>query len=799
MVFSQPGRSQQIWQQLQIEHDWEHHNRPAGQRFLGSIRISKNDVEQLLDIVCGSFSCIRPFTFAELKERFSRHDPQEYWVKLTTLAFSEYAYYDEGDAGFWQSVCDRLGLRRTQGVQSALREILERGFRLLGLVETQQRNRYVSTLWLQSGIPQQNLEHFARLLKEISQEYGWWEITHAEPEDLSQIMYEFCSDRYPQWGKLLTFLKSSYAEQDEAVEPISGQLLQGIAIVAQELERRGLSPEILQDRQQQEQFLQSYCLPSTFFLRSWDNLIQVLTPQKQSRTGRRNIIGLRKKPLSLVLDSADSMDIQLCLPEQNLCDKDWKALNCTHCNIKEIGWEGDIELATGIVEIPQLGQPVTNNQEAWRWHLRSHTGASLAEWRCEGITPNLPVLLFDAWTGDRLLFSKELKGSTEIICFVASNTQVELSDGIELLDGFVPCSIAGWRGQQLLLTTSQSQLIFRFSNGTQSLLWNRVQADYPQLCGLKLKGRRSVYLEIPAIWHPPLLLKKSVKILVEDLTTRAILTAPDETLTLAANCNWQSIQLSQWIAQSGSYAVRLWNQDNRWSEQFEVKSSFELSQPPNELALAVCDRNQTPIQVPLQVPALTEFWLSELTLRGLWALEEITLLLTDGAITQRYRQQATTAGALTINLAAWRDVLPESSGYALSYQRQGEDPQRLVEIGSEESVSHVPSQQKSQDSPLQVTPLTAMHPPSASPSQLVYQLELQNNTRNMRKAFNEKFSAELKKASLERAIRTIKDRTLPDLIRVELSHQDDLSVLQEICQRIADKFHTSITLRKWSR
>ena len=724
------------------------------------------------------------------------HDLQNYWVKLTTLALSEHAYYDEGHIGFWEGVCDRLGLQRTQGVENTLRVILKKGIKLLGLVETQQSNYYVSTLWLQSGIPQQNLEHFARLLQEISQEYGWWEIVHAEPEYLSQMMYEFCLHRHPQWGKLLTFLRSSYAEDDEAVEPISGQLLQGIAIVAQALEQRERSPEILLDSQQREQFLQSYCLPNTFFLRSWDNLIQVLTPQKQSQTTRRGIIGLRKKPLSLRLDSVDSMDIQLYLPPQLLWQSGWNQFRGTYCHIQEHGWETTLPHAGG-VEIPALVQTVNQVCQRWTWQLRSHTGASLTEWHCDGIEPNLPVLIFDAWTGDRLLFGSELKGSTEIICFFASSTQVEFSDGIELLDGFVPCSIAGWRGQQLLLTSVQAQLAFRFANGTQSFLWSQAQSDYPQLRGLKLKGKQPVYLDIPTIWHPPLPLSKTVKILVEDLTHRAILTAPDEALTVAANANWQSIQLSQWITRSGAYAVRLWTQDHRWSEQFEVKSSFELNQPPHESALGVCDRTQTPMEIPLQVPALTDFWLNELTLRGLWAMEEVTLLLTGGAITQQYRHQATIVGVLTITLAAWRDVLPESSGYALSYQRQGEAPQRLLEIGLGESVSHRPLQQEAQAMPSAVP--SQPIPPPPPPSQLIYQVELQTNTRTMRRAFNERFSAELRKAHLERSIRTIKDERLPDFIRVELEHQDHLSVLQEICQRIAGRIHISITLRKWSR
>jgi len=274
---------------------------------------------------------------------------------------------------------------------------------------------------------------------------------------------------------------------------------------------------------------------------------------------------------------------------------------------------------------------------------------------------------------------------------------LELSNGVELLDGLVPCSIAGWRGQQLHLTAAQAQLTFRLPNSIQILEWNQLQAEHPQLRGLKLKGKQSVHLEVPAVWYPPLKLGKSVNILVEDLTNRTILTALDATVTLPANSNWQCFRLSQWITQSGSYAVRLWNQvdrtstaaeADRWSERFEVRSGFELSQPSNMSALVVCDRSQTPLETSGQAASPEDFWLEEITLRGLWALEEIKILLTNGKETQSYRQQASPSGVLAINLAAWRDVLPESDWYALSYQRQGEDLQRLLEMGSGETVSH---------------------------------------------------------------------------------------------------------------
>jgi hypothetical protein len=181
----------------------------------------------------------------------------------------------------------------------------------------------------------------------------------------------------------------------------------------------------------------------------------------------------------------------------------------------------------------------------------------------------------------------------------------------------------------------------------------------------------------------------SIKVLVEDLANRKILTAPDEIIQLKPNSNWQNISLNNWVTQSGSYAVQLWINGDRWSEQFEVKSSFELNEAPTCLSVAVCDRNQQPIKTPLLVSTLVDFWLEDITLKGLWALEEIQFLISNEEISKTYQRQASNFGSLNISLAAWRDVLPESNLYALSYQRRGEVLQRLLAMAVEATVSFV--------------------------------------------------------------------------------------------------------------
>jgi hypothetical protein len=685
MDFSQPGTASHLWNQV-IEY-WGHRDRPSGQRFLGSARLTNRSKELLLDWVKNSLTHVRPLTFAQMEKQFGNHDPDSNWIKLIILALSEYAYYDDGDCGFWEGVCDRLGIPHQQGTVKALKEALWKGVKLLGLVKARKRNRFVSTLWLQSGIPQQNLEHFAQLLKEISQEYDWWDIAHADPEDLAQLMYDACQQRHPQWGKLLNFLNSSCSEDDQTAEPVSGKLLQGIAVVAQELERRSQSPEILRDSAQREQLLQNYYLPNNFFLRNWDNLIQILTPQTKAHAGRHSIVGQRKKPLSLMLDVANSMEIQLALPAQTLWQSNWNSQRGTYCQIQEIGWESILP-NIGTLEIPELTQTIEQANEAWAWQLRSHNHTTLTEWRCEGIVNHLPILIFDAWTGEQLSL-KGIRGRTEIICFRPKGTKLEIDSNVEQLDPFVPCSIPAWQGQHLQLTGTEAHLIFHCGEQTHAVQWNQLQTESLQLRGLKLCNKEPTYLEIPSVWHPPLALKKSLNVLVEDLTNRALLTQPDESITLAANSSWQKISLSQWITRSGSYNVRLWNQTDSWSEQFKVQSDFELTQPPNPILVEACDCIGSVIPLPVRHSNSTAFWLEEITLRGLWALEDVKLLLTNGQETQSYIRQANSTGCVTLCLASLRDALPESEWYALSYQRQGEEPQQLIEVSAgDRSISY---------------------------------------------------------------------------------------------------------------
>ena len=435
-------------------------------------------------------------THHSLYEHFD--EPKQNWLKILTFALSEYAYhYSSPEDKFWQGCCQRLNLAYNQGIEKTFRDIAAEGIDILGLVTAKGGYRYVSTLWLQSGVPKQNLDHFSQLVQEVSDEYGWWELAHTEREDLSQELLDFCQNKHPQWGTLIHFLKSSCSlDGEDEVEPISGQLVQGIATVAQELERKGHSPELLRDDNQREDLLGSYYLPQNFFLRNWDTLIRVLTPKERQGGNRRVIISRRKKPLSLILDVADSLNIQLVLPEQSLGCAEWKNLSETFCQIPESGWEGTIP-DSGVFSIPGQVVNVSSVCDRFHWQLLNHKGSCLIEWHLEGVASDFPCLIFDAWSGEHIplhLPNPSISGTEEIIYFTPRDVQLAFANGIEILDSCVPSSIRGWLGQHIRLTTKESSIVFATPNSaiSQSIIWKLFNNEQPQLMPLYQSLQRAV-------------------------------------------------------------------------------------------------------------------------------------------------------------------------------------------------------------------------------------------------------------------------------------------------------------------
>jgi hypothetical protein len=723
MDLSNSGDTHRIWEEI-ILCGWRHANLPEGKRFLGSLNIDRKNSNQLLRIVGNNLkSYLRRegnITYISLCNSF---DVRKNWVKIITVALSEYAYYySSSEQGFWEGFCNcqyklngkteqLIEIPYNQGVANTLREISKEGTKLLGLVKAKRKrgNAHVSTLWLQSGIPQKNLRHFAELVQEIANEYGWWELAHTSERLLSQELLEFCQERHSQWGTLIGFLRISCSEI-ERVEPISGQLVQGIATVALELERNNESPDILRNVNQRENTLRDYYLPKHFFLRDWDNLIQFLTQTEHHRISHRKIIKSRKKALSLVLDIFDTGNIQLVLPQQNLREPNWSRLLGGYCHISVSShtiWEGTIPHSdSDFLEVPERIIDIKSIENQWSLRLLAHDKSELVAWHQEGITDVLPCLLFDATIGTHISLDATnpvISKTNEIICFIPKDVRIELNNEIDILSSYVPCSISGWYGQhiQLLSHNSEITLIKSGQCPPVRIKWQISDNQQPVLQGLKIKGRKEVYLEIPTFWHPPTSQSLSFNILVENLIKQE--TVSRTSVDISVSDHWQSISLEQMITESGKYQVRFWNEEQQYSYNFELKSQHLITEALNLDTLQVFKGKGEIIEsLPIQCDRLEQFWAEIVIIRGLWTLEKITLTLSNGDDKVSCLVHSDKSGTVAISLSTFYGKLPDSDWYALDFQRSGMEVQRLVELAPTHPISYTWASQAIHLSGLQV-------------------------------------------------------------------------------------------------
>lgn len=785
MDFSKPANARYIWNQ--VESYWEHRNLPKGQRFLGSVKLTKNSTERILGIAQANLSKLGHISLARLESQFGTEDFT--WIKLLTFALAEYAYYDDGEKGYWQGVCDRLRIENCSSTCTALQQVAWQGVKDLGLVRSNKANRYVSTLWLQSGIPQQSLKHFADLIQNL--DYDWWDLAHAEPIDLAQLLCDVCEQRFPQRGRLLTFLRSSCSEDsDEEADPISGTLLKGLATVAHELDRRGESPTILQDESQRARILQKYSLPNTFFLRSWDSLVNVLTPRSR-HSKKRTIVNQRKKPLSLLLDVTDSFDIQLVLPEQQIYRKEWKTLQAEYCTLPEACWEGDIHLSSGVLQIPELRQAVTEVAEQWTWQLRSHKDSVLLEWHHAGIQPDQLCLIFDADTGE-LRSPQQLALSSEIVLFTPSDVERTYESTIEIVDSFVPCSLAGWRGHLLQRKATDAQIILCRDKLTQTLVWNQLTHHQPQLQGIRLKGHKQAFLGTPTLWYPPDPISKTLNVLVEDLSRRQTVSQPNQQVHLAASSSWQAVDLSQWVKSTSTYIVRLWNMSHQWSETFKVEADFQLAQAPPGQNLEVLDRQHLSIgEFPILCPTAEDFWLEELTIKGLWPLEELSFEITNGQDKIQISKNASGSGSVLISLASFRDTIPESNQYSLNWFLKDRVHQvmSLNSIGEKWAITNG----FQEDAPWKKTEYIEGERSSNNSGSKPSVYWVQWEKRKIRH-LQELLSYEIQKEGVREFISLSYDKQLPDYVQIRIEAQRYEPILKTICSSIEQKLHNKIRL-----
>ncbi len=228
--FTNPRYTERIWNE-QILPFWQDRDKELGHRFLGNVTLTKDDSDQIIELVGENLRQVPRFSAQRVRRCF---DVSQNWLKILTFAVSEYAYYYSDEEQFWDGLCKRWRLKSSQSTHLDLRELVEQGIEILGLVKAVEGYVYVSTLWLQNGVSKRNLGHFATIIRDVSSELSWSELANMEAQGISHYLYQRCEERYPQWRTVLQLLR--YSCFDSFVRPIAGDIVQGVG--------RTLYPEI---------------------------------------------------------------------------------------------------------------------------------------------------------------------------------------------------------------------------------------------------------------------------------------------------------------------------------------------------------------------------------------------------------------------------------------------------------------------------------------------------------------------------------------------------------------------------
>ena len=688
MDFSSPEHTKYVWEQ--IEELWNDRQKAQGERFLGNNNFSSKSVDALLSALSENLSGLGSISIDKLNERWGDRQHRN-WVKIITFILSEYAYYNEAEGGLWQSICQRLNMNDPQRARKTFCAILKEGFNLLGIAKAKGGTKYLATLYLQSGIPQQNLKHFAELVDDIAGNLGWWNIAYRyKAIDLAQTLYDRTEERYRERLILRRFLKSSYQDDSSDqvyVEPLSGNILKYIATVALEIERRRLNPKDIADSQKREKHLQGFSLPYNFFLRDWGNLVSVLTPRTVSQQRANKVIRQRKREIELRLDTLE-LNLQLVLPEQNLWRKEWRDLSGSYCQIPETTWGGIIPYPDSL-EIPELCINLNALSDRWTWHLQDSNKQDLLEWSCDGVNADFPLLVFDAETGDRLTLNfddPQIIGISELVCYFPKSANLQGLNEIEITDACFPCLITDWQAKQVRLIGRSATLSLVSDRLNITLQWQVASSNQPILKGLQIKGNQSTYLESPQIYYP---LGDSVEVIhiqIEDMDRQIAVTSPDtEIIVRSTEENWQQILLSQWIQATGNFEVRLWQGNYKWSTSFSIKKNYQALANPHFFQVQIQTSREENVfsSLPIKCAEKDNFWMEEITIQGLWTFESVTFILSGNQENQAfsYALQADQTGCLNLSLMSLRESLPDSDRYYLDWVRFG-NSQRLIETMS---------------------------------------------------------------------------------------------------------------------
>jgi predicted nucleic acid-binding Zn-ribbon protein len=496
--------------------------------------------------------------------------------------------------------------------------------------------------------------------------------------------------------------------------------------------------------------------------------------------------------IKLFLDIEDSGDILLMLPSQELWETSWEELRGSEVSIPQEGWRGIIP-DTGNLEIPELSTPIREIAEEWCWQLTTNDGEILSHWRCVGCEKDFPFLMFDYWTGDRIPLLDNLSDKEEIICFIPNSVELSYSEEIELIEDCIPSSISGWEGIQLALTDKKGQIIINTIQETRTIEWDQSTPEEtestakPQLRGIKLKEKEDIYLETLSLWYPPISHPEIVNISVNNLKNYQFYSKKIE---LNSNSQWQEIPLGEWINSEGEYSLTIETEGNNysWSPKFKLSSQIQIADKLTSLLDIEID-NDFITKLPLKVDSAEEFWTKQITITNLWTLEEIIFCLDNGKHRKEKFLQADSSGKLSFSLATLRDVLPESNYYLLSYKRQGESLNKLIEIENFDKVID----DFNGDKPINM---------NRESSLITYYLSIFD--RGKKRIFIQEFTNQIRVRNIHpNSIKLSNESTIRELILITVKNEEYTPILQDILAELEVnprlRIRLNLTLREDKR
>ena len=182
---------------------------------------------------------------------------------------------------------------------------------------------------------------------------------------------------------------------------------------------------------------------------------------------------------------------------------------------------------------------------------------------------------------------------------------------------------------------------------------------------------------------------------------------------------------------------------------------------------------------------LSVFWLEELTIKGLWPLEELDFELTNREDKVSILRKVDGLGDVVINLASFRDVLAEADRYSLTWLREGKSYQLLSfnlnkELWSLGQPENLPAS-KSSSAPIDVPPVKAS----------VYWIEI---GRSKAKQLQQLLTSQIQAEGLARVVSISYDKALSEFVIVRLSDQKYEPVLKEMCSSVEQRLHRKINL-----